>query len=844
MANQSGITITRFGLMAPSSSSRRLFVAWNNDETQKYFTSAGKGKIHHYEVMWRYYAFGRWQGGDHITTNEAVASYTTCQDDYKPDEDEATRVAVKVRAVGADNKWFGKWTDELFYYYKNTPPEAPGAPEVTIDDKTLIATLSNIEIDATGIEFSVRECFDNNTTNLITEKFEDNIAAITATDTVKWTIPIEYGSTYQVRCRGYRLVGNAANQEYIEGEWSEWSSVVSAPAKAPVITNITVKTRNSVYISWKLAKSAKQYIVQYVAKSPDITNVGIDKYFEILGLSIQSETIDVKELNLDENASSYGTTIANLSAGAEYYIRVGSSTTGLGSSSSTTKWSSPQSFILGITPNPPTIWSSNKYVGIGEPLKLYWMHNPQDNSVQTSAVMELSLGKYQYDIKGNRIFNPTSTKTYYYEGLYPNGIVSNAYKSDPDEIADQTYIWEIDTSHDDLADGMAIKWRMKTAGVLTDDSGDSIYGDWSEYKIVDIYDKPSVSLQITDNSETVIQSNGNLTSLPFKVNASVYEYDNQRPTGYYINIDAETSYETVDDLGNSISVIKGTTVYSKYVDTNEFSMTETISADSITLENNQTYKVYCSVHMSSGLIAQQSSLFTVSWDEVSYIPLATVYINQDNLSASIRPFVSNDVEDEVLLSVYRREYDGTFTLIQENVDDYTWCNDPHPALDYARYRIVAKSKATGSIEYQDISPVKIGEKSLVIQWNESWIPVDEERSSEFSRYGCLLKLPYNISVSHSNNPEVSFAKYIGRKSPVTYYGTHINEKASWSADIDATDKETLDMIRRLSVWMGDVYVREPSGTGYWANVKIGYSTNPRELTTPISIDVTRVEGGK
>lgn len=843
MANTSGIKIANFGLMAPNSSSHRLFVAWNNDETQKYFTSTGQGKIHHYEVMWRYYAFGRWQGGEHITINSVAATYTTCQDDYKPDETEATRVAVKIRAVGKDDKWAGKWTDELFYYYKNTPPEAPGTPEVTIDDKTLTSTLSDIDIDATGIEFQVRECFDNNTTNIITDKFEDSIAAITATDTVKWTIPVEYGSTYQVRCRGYRLVGNSTNKEYIEGEWSGWSSVVSAPAKSPVITTINVQTKNSIYISWKLAKSAKQYIVQYVAKDPDITNVGIDKYFEILGISIQSETIDVKELNLDKNASSYGTTIAGLSEGAEYYIRVGSSLSGLSSSNSTTKWSTPKSFILGTKPQPPIIWSSNKYVGIGEPLKLYWMHNPKDNSVQTDAIMELSYGNYGYDINGNKQFNAINTKEYKYSDTYPSGIVSKVYKSDPEEIADQTYICEIDTSHADIGDGMALKWRMKTAGVLEDDNG-VIYGDWSEYKIVDIYEKPSLSLQITDINNAVIQSSGALKSLPFTVNASVYEYDNQRPTGYYINIEADSSYETVDAVGNDISIVTGTTIYSKYVDTNEFSISEDISADAITLENNQTYKVYCSVHMSSGLIAQQSSIFTVEWDEVSYIPLATVYINQDNLSASIRPFVSNDVEDEVLLSVYRREYDGTFTLIQEDVDNFTWCNDPHPALDYARYRIVAKSKSTGSIEYQDIEPVEIGEKSLVIQWDEYWSPVDEERSSEYTRSGSLLKLPYNISISYSNNPEVSFAKYIGRKSPVTYYGTHINEKANWKTDIVATDEETLSAIRRLSVWMGDVYVREPSGVGYWANVKVGYSTNPREPITPISIDVTRVEGGK
>lgn len=845
MAKNSGIEITSFGLRNPESSERNLSVIWDGLVARQYFANIGKGKIDHFEVMWRYYAYGRWQSGNNITTNEVPFDYKTLQDDYQAEND-ATRVAVKIRAIGVkDNKgnkgWTGPWSDELFYYFKYLPPEKPEVPEVTIDDKKLKAHLENVSIDATGLEFEVSEYLGTNSSKSVTEsyKLEQKISAITGISTVDWTIDIEYGASYMVRCRGYRYVGNSQNKEYIQGEWSEWSSPVVSPAKAPTLTTINVKTKNSIYVAWKLVKSAKQYIIQYVPKNPQITDVGIDKYFEIIGLSIQSETIDVKELNIDENAATYGTTIAGLSEGAEYYIRVGSSTNSGSSSSTGTKWSTPMSFILGTVSNPPSIWSSNKYVGVGDPLKLYWMHNPKDNSLQAKAIMELSYGTYKYDTKGNKEFVATETKEYTYPETTFDYIIKNSYKSAPDDIADQTYIWEVNTSDDRV-----IKWRMKTAGVLTDDSGEPLYGEWSEYNIVDIYEKPSMSLEITDINGSVIQSGGNLNSLPFKVNASVYEYDNQQPTGYYINIVADSSYESVDVVGDDTTVGAGTIVYSKYIDVNEFSLSEEISADSITLENNQSYTLYCTVYMNSGLSTQRSSNFVVSWDEVSYIPLATIYVDPDNLSASISPFVSNDVSEEVLLSVYRREYDGTFTLIQNDIDNATWCNDPHPALDYARYRIVAKSKATGSVEYQDIEPVEIGEKSLVIQWNEYWTPTDETRSSEYSRSGSMLKLPYNISISYSSSPDVSLVNYIGRKNPVSYYGTQKGEKSGWSTVIDKTDKETLAALRRLSVWMGDVYVREPSGTGYWANIKVNYSISSNDLTVPISIDITRVEGGK
>ena len=43
--------------------------------------------------------------------------------------------------------------------------------------------------------------------------------------------------------------------------------------------------------------------------------------------------------------------------------------------------------------------------------------------------------------------------------------------------------------------------------------------------------------------------------------------------------------------------------------------------------------------------------------------------------------------------------------------------------------------------------------------------------------------------------------------------------------------------------MGDVYVREPSGLGYWANISISYNREYSSLTIPVTLDVKPVEGG-
>ena len=63
-----------------------------------------------------------------------------------------------------------------------------------------------------------------------------------------------------------------------------------------------------------------------------------------------------------------------------------------------------------------------------------------------------------------------------------------------------------------------------------------------------------------------------------------------------------------------------------------------------------------------------------------------------------------------------------------------------------------------------------------------------------------------------------------------------------NAVIPKSDKELIYALRRLSEWSGDVYIREPSGIGYWANVSVSMPIKHVELTVSVSIEVKRVEG--
>lgn len=222
-------------------------------------------------------------------------------------------------------------------------------------------------------------------------------------------------------------------------------------------------------------------------------------------------------------------------------------------------------------------------------------------------------------------------------------------------------------------------------------------------------------------------------------------------------------------------------------------------------------------------------------------PLRNSILNCNKIDSNIA-FAHN------LGTVYRREYNGGFTKIADNIpnDRITTVVDPHPSLDYARYRIVAKSEVTGSVSYEDLPGYPIGDSSIVIQWDEKWSNFDysyEDEMEEPIWAGSMLKLPYNIDVSESNDPDTSLIEYIGRKHPVSYYGTHRREKATWSTDIDKKDKKTIYALRRLSAWAGDVYVREPSGLGYWAQIKVTMPIKHLDLVIPVTFEITRVEGG-
>lgn len=597
-----------------------------------------------------------------------------------------------------------------------------------------------------------------------------------------YSCTVSAGSDYKVRCRSYR--------DEMYSDWSEYSDNVKTMPSAPgSITTCKAKSKTSVYLEWKAVANAETYDVEYATRKDYFDN------------SDQTTTKTGIEFN--------HFLVEGLETGKEYFFRVRAI-----NEAGKSGWSGIKSVAVGTTPTPPTTWSSTTTVMVGEELNLYWVHNSEDGSVDRSANLELIIGGKKTTVK---IDNPVSE----------------------DEKL-ETRVHSINTSA--YPEGTQILWRVQTAGVTGE------YGEWSIQRTIDVYAPPTLQLLVNGSDDTVLETL--LDSFPINITA-ITGPDTQETIGYHLSIHSQEAYETVDRVGNVKMVNAGEEVYSKYFDVSTNPLSVKLYPNDLTLENNQRYTISCRSTMDSGLSADADYEFRVAWKDVTYEPSAEIGIDKDIVAAHIRPYCENEFGvtiEGITLSVYRREFDGGFTEIASGIPNSKdiFVTDPHPSLDFARYRIVATSDTTGAVSYSDAPGYPVNEKAVVIQWDEKWTNFEtssEDALEEPAWSGSILKLPYNIDVSNTYAPDVSLVEYIGRKHPVGYYGTQRGESESWKVAIPYDDKATLYALRRLAVWMGDVYVREPSGSGYWANITVSFSQKHLDLTIPVTIDIVRVEGG-
>lgn len=823
-SNSNTVTIEQFGHQSDSNGT--LFVTWSWD----------KSNTENYKVEWSYDTGDSvWFIGTDSTTEHKQSTYSIPSN--------AKKVRVRIKPVSktytSNDKTTSYWTAEWSTYKTCTvdditPPKVPPAPTVELEKLWLTASLDNLDVNADSIQFKVIQ--DNN----ITYKIE---SVTITTGHASYKFAISLGHQYKVTCRSYNGT--------VYSDWSEYSdNYTTIPSNPPTITVCRPTTMTSVHLEWDSVLTSNSYTIEYTTKVEYFE--GSDQVTSITGIE----------------SNSYDKT--GLESGQYYYFRV-RAVNDQGESA----WSEVVSVVMGKKPSPPTTWSSTTTAITGEDLTFYWVHNSEDGSKQRYANLEF------INMDDDTTFEIT--------------INSNNEDEDEDE-PEKTSFYIMDTSR--YSEGAKILWRVRTAGITNQ------YSDWSIKRTVDIYEPVTLDLRMIDGEGNAIDV---LTSFPAYI-SGLAGPSSQIPIGYHLSVISNEVYDTVDKVGNKTIVNVGQEVYSKYFDITDSLMVE-LSASNIDLENNVNYTVKCVVSMNSGLTAEASLPFTVSWTDISYTPNARISVDEDNYVTHISPFcrsyklvnykvtLSNDkytktstvinrvygeivknkftttgeqvykgvtssgedtiyycqVEEsetvkDISLSVYRREFDGRFTELATGLVNGkdTFITDPHPALDYARYRIVATTNATGAVSYYDLPGYPIGGKAAIIQWDEAWNSFNttsEDALDEPAWTGSMLKLPYNIDVSDVSAPDVELIEYIGREYPVDYYGTQRGFTSTWNVEIEADDEETLYTIRRLQNWMGSAYVREPSGSGYWASVRVSFSQKHCALTIPVTFTITRVEGG-
>ena len=578
---------------------------------------------------------------------------------------------------------------------------------------------------------------------------------------------------------------NVVSNKDVEGEWSQYSSEIGAMPSAPTNVRIEIESTKSVKVTWDECSTATSYKIEYTTNK---------LYFDASS-EVKSQTVETNYC-----------IIKGIEQGYDYYFRVKAI-----NSKGESTWSDIVYKIVGTKPEPPTTWSLTASAIIGDPVILYWTHNSQDASKQYEAQVELT-------INGTADIITLDTSK--------------------DEIKDgETKIYSYNVDLSKYTAGAEILWRVRSRGVSLE------YSDWSVQRKINTYAPPTIQLIVNGGV-------GILEKYPFEIVAKAAP-STQKAINFHISVTAESSYRTQDSTGTDVIVNSGSVIFNKNISATSNDLTYSLMPQDCTLENNEPYKLTVTASMDSGLTATATMDFTVHWEEVTYYPDAKVAIDRNSVSAYISP-ICRDAEgtivENVVLSVYRREFDGTFTEIASEIPNYgsVSVTDPHPGMDYARYRIVARNKNTNVLSYSDIAAYKVNEPGIIIQWDEEYSSFDStgNYSPGVRKYhGSMVRLPYNVDTSESSDVDVSLVEYIGRRHPVAYFGTQIGKTDSWTCEIPRYDKETIYALRRLQQWMGTAYVREQNGVGYNAFVNITFSNKHDGLTIPITVSVKQVEGG-
>lgn len=761
-------------------------------------TDTVKGKISNIKVRWSYKITNELGSAIWIYESWDTVSKNATRSNYSSAPDTATQVRMQYKLTitkSASKKNKSTQAEVVYSFSRNAPVKPTGLSADLSSDYTLTCLLTNSDTNADYANFKY---FKVDSEGEEIEGEESGWLAISPnSNTVRTTFPVNSGYTYFV------VVKTKNGETDTESVWSDpvypsGSSPESLPPDQVTGVTAVAESSSRIYISWDSADNAAAYEIEYALES------------RYLGTSFRAGSTTVYITH----------EYISVDTGNTYYFRVrATNSEGLNG-----EWSSVVSATVSMKPDAPTTWTLGSSYKVGDAITFYWTHNSTDGSKPTQSTVDLYL-------------NSATTPSY-------SKVINHTW-GEEEEVG--ILSWALNTGNPpsglSFSAGDKIHWQVKTKGLS------ATYSDYSVMRDIELYAPPTLS----------ISAAGTLSSFPYAVSVNAGP-SSQSILSLNLTITSNSSYEYENYLGNTVFINAGSEIFSKIYYPTTNNSTINLAPDDLTLKSGQSYKMTGVVNMSSGMLASSTIQFTVSIPSEDIIIDAGILVNSDSLVAGISPSCTYDdaaregqLVPNTSMEVYRINADGNFTRVAKGIpnDLSTTVIDPHPSLYYASYRVIARNTTTGLMYYTDLSSEDIIDTAIVIQWDETYSNFnfqDDDLTSENlgSLYsGITLKLPYNVKISESNTMDVSLVEYIGREDPVSYYGTQKGFNGNtWSAEIPRTDTDTLSKLRRLAIWPGDVYVREPSGSGYWAQVAVSFNRDYDSVVVPVSLTVNRVSSDR
>lgn len=769
-------------------------------------------------------------------------------------------------------------------------PTVPSTPTVTKTGHKLKVAVTNYSPTSNYAQSVILQCRLNESTNKDT--YIEHIVNIKGGSATYVSGTMSAGTAYQWRARGCSEKNGNGNKS----SWSEWSEIIVDKPKLPrrnsffmqtakpdntssvtPIPNIVIKDYDNDYryldayvIMWsadpddlvynrpkgqvEFGKSSSIEQGKRPFKSGDhiYTRVYLDQITEYARANKNTVWVSIR--------AKYGDTYSDYSKEKSYYVE----------------------YNAGTAPLAPTVWTSKSTYNEEEKIRFQWINNSTDGSYQSYYDLELTYF--------NIVRNITKSTTVPIDQSEPTyGITFNT-------IYDIVSLFNDYPGMENMDPGVfTIRYRLRVKCQYGVDEPSVGWSEWTTYKEFNVYKKPTLEFEHNGRTDwywdpfdfrydTIYTAYNGSPFAPepdrivdhFPIFIGVVSGPvPQQGLEYSFTITALDDYDMLDYDGTEKHVHSGEVIYSKISPpTKRYGNTAVgnyclirIDAWDILLANGIHYNLNAVVTMDSGLTAQCSRDFYTQFQDASFLPDADIVVDDELFTAYIEPtLVPPELEDgeesleleDVVFNIFRRNYDGTMTEIATalNGGDIISIVDPHPSLNGASYRIIGMSKKTGEVQYVDKPGQEFNEKPIIIQWDDNWQPydlledyVDEaEDEKNLMLYGQglqgnMLKLPYNIDVTNAYDVDKELVSYIGRENPVAYYGTAKGESMTLNTVIPKSSKDIIFGLRKLSRYSGVCYIREPSGTGYWADVTVSFNINHLEVTVPVSITATRVEGG-